>query len=401
MLTEKYYKGAIRASFIILFSLAISVSLMFDLFFNQILILTLVLFLITILLLIPLPLKDIKKAPYKRIDERTTSFSRMELIESSDRFISYYKEHPDHLIVDTKIKNLPGLLNEGTLYYNKNDFNLANKLFLLVENYHRKVYHTGQTISLDKEFDLKSFFSKTDVTQWAITRIEPWHIYLSGGRKERYGVEYADEFPFAIVMSTPMESSVMREAPRSPVVVESAKRYLSLAITATQLVEEISKRGYSARAHIDGNYRVVVPFLAESAGLGRIGRMGLAMTKNDGPRVKFAVVTTDFPLPITKKVKYLPTERFCAICNKCARRCPGQAIDKRIIKDYNQVVDWTVNADKCFAYWNKAGTDCGKCLAVCPYSRTEGVFHKMVCRWLLINRYFAKIALWCDKLFYA
>lgn len=63
-----------------------------------------------------------------------------------------------------------------------------------------------------------------------------------------------------------------------------------------QLAEFMRSIGYPARAHIDGSYRVVCPLVARDAGLGEIGRMGLLMTPELGPRVRIAVVTTDLPL---------------------------------------------------------------------------------------------------------
>ena len=45
----------------------------------------------------------------------------------------------------------------------------------------------------------------------------------------------------------------------------------------------IRRLGYPARAHIDGNYRVIAPLVARDAGLGEIGRMGLLMTPRSRP----------------------------------------------------------------------------------------------------------------------
>ena len=77
---------------------------------------------------------------------------------------------------------------------------------------------------------------------------------------------------------------------------ESARRYLDSGAIAVQLALFLKGIGYRARAHIDGNYRVVCPLVARDAGLGEIGRMGILMTPALGPRVRIAVVTTDFPL---------------------------------------------------------------------------------------------------------
>ncbi len=46
----------------------------------------------------------------------------------------------------------------------------------------------------------------------------------------------------------------------------------------------------------DAHFRVVCPLVARDAGLGEIGRMGLLMTPELGPRVCIGVVTTDAPL---------------------------------------------------------------------------------------------------------
>ena len=84
----------------------------------------------------------------------------------------------------------------------------------------------------------------------------------------------------------------------------------------------IRSMGYPALAHIDGNYRVVAPLVARDAGLGEIGRMGLLMTPELGPRVRLGVVTTDIPL-VPDPAGYAPAVLdFCRACKKCIQ-LPG------------------------------------------------------------------------------
>lgn len=38
---------------------------------------------------------------------------------------------------------------------------------------------------------------------------------------------------------------------------------------------------------------------------------------------------------------------------------------------------WKVNAETCFTYWCRVGTDCGSCMAVCPYSHQDTPMHDL------------------------
>lgn len=39
---------------------------------------------------------------------------------------------------------------------------------------------------------------------------------------------------------------------------------------------------------------------------------------------------------------------------------------------------WPTNVERCYAYWRSEGTDCGICMAVCPFSHRDNVFHGLV-----------------------
>ena len=73
-----------------------------------------------------------------------------------------------------------------------------------------------------------------------------------------------------------------------PAIAESATRYLQGTMIAATLAGYCSRLGYPARAHVDGNYRVLATAAAVDAGLGEIGRLGLLITPTHGPRVRLA-----------------------------------------------------------------------------------------------------------------
>ena len=153
-------------------------------------------------------------------------------------------------------------------------------------------------------------------------------------------------------------------APHAPTAMESAQQYVNAGVIAVQLAEFMHGLGYPARAHIDGNYRVICPLVARDAGLGEIGRMGLLITPELGPRVRLAVVTTDLPLLADERKYDKSVLDFCSRCKKCADNCPAKAIpieERSVIAGAER---WQINSEACFTYWCTVGTDCGRCMRV-------------------------------------
>ena len=158
--------------------------------------------------------------------------------------------------------------------------------------------------------------------------------------------------------------------------------------------------GYPARAHIDGNYRVVAPLVARDAGLGEIGRMGLLMTPELGPRVRLGVVTTDLRLVPDPRREDPSALDFCRVCKKCAENCPSRSIPLGDREAIDGALRWRIDADTCFRYWNLTGTDCGRCMAVCPYSHPDNALHNLV-RWTIrCSGAARRAALWLDDVVY-
>jgi epoxyqueuosine reductase QueG len=151
---------------------------------------------------------------------------------------------------------------------------------------------------------------------------------------------------------------------------------------------------------MDGNYRVICPLVARDAGLGEIGRMGLLMTPTLGPRVRIAVVTTDLELIPDADVPDGSVIDFCKLCGKCAENCPPKAISFADRVEIDGALRWQIDSDLCFRYWNATGTDCGRCMTVCPYSHPDSFYHNLI-RWgNKRSGAFRHSALWLDDLFY-
>ena len=113
------------------------------------------------------------------------------------------------------------------------------------------------------------------------------------------------------------------------------------------------------------------------------------------------MVTTDAPLQPDSPFQDLTTIDFCLRCRKCARSCPSRAIpfgDPEA--DIDGVLRWKIDSDACFGVWTRLGTDCARCMSVCPYSHPDNALHSIV-RWGIRNNgIFRRAAIWTDDLVY-
>jgi len=338
----------------------------------------------TVVLFLPIRRDKIENdTPQKRIDERDTMFSRKELKEGTERFKEYYGNNPDKKILDDKFRKKPGLLKPGTTYYNPFHFAAADSSFETIAELHKMVEGEPSENAVKVKFDeITEFINKWSLKLGAkdcgVTELQDYHLYTTGGRGERYGKPVLNNHKYAIAFTTEMDKRMIHSAPTGSIVMESAQQYLDSGTVAIQVAQFIRTLGYPARAHIDGNYQVVCPLVARDAGLGEIGRMGLLMTPRLGPRVRISVVTTDLPLLIdNRKPDYSVTD-FCNMCKKCAVACLSRAISFEAKKDIDGVKRWQINSEACFTLWCTFGTDCGRCIAVCPFSHPDNLFHNFI-----------------------
>ena len=338
-----------------------------------------------------------------RIDERDIMFSRNRLEPGSERFENYYHSHPEKRAVDNRFRELPGLLKKGSAFYEPFSFTFADATFELAKKLHPfvdgAVDEHRRKINPEKTSTfILGWLKQAGVVAAGISELKEEHLYSHIGRGKDFGKEVHKEHRYVIAFTVEMSKTMMDAAPYGPTVMESAWQYLRAATIAVQLAEYIRELGYRARAHIDGNYRVVCPLVARDAGLGEIGRMGLLMTPELGPRVRIGVVTTDIPLIPVKREYDFSVIDFCEMCKKCAVVCPSSAISQKPRREINGVLRWQINQEACFTYWCRIGTDCGRCVAVCPYP--DSFLHNMVRKGIRYSRNFARFALWMDDFFY-
>jgi reductive dehalogenase len=344
---------------------------------------------------------------FHRVDERDIMFARAQLIPDSPEYNAYYAAHPENKVGDDRTRKLPGLLSTTARKYDPLVFASTWASFSFIQPLRSEV--DGPVASERSEFPtdkmttyIKNLVLYHGARSVGIVELQPYHIYSHIGRGSgKYGAPITLNHRYAIAFAVEMDYDLIGPAPDAPTVMESTRQYVESAKIAVQVGYFIRSLGYPARAHIDGNYRVIAPLVARDAGLGEIGRMGLLMTPELGPRVRLGVVTTDLPLTLDQRdMDDVSVLDFCRICQKCAENCPPNAIPMGDREEIDGAVRWRIDSDACFCYWNIIGTDCGRCMAVCPYSHPDNAAHNVV-RWAIQHSSGARYAaLWLDDLFY-
>ena len=171
------------------------------------------------------------------------------------------------------------------------------------------------------------------------------------------------------------------------------------AIVTASLAEFLTNQGHQAVASMNDT-AIAIPY-AVKAGLAEYGRSNLAITKEYGPRVRFAKIFTDLALDHDAPIRFGVRE-FCEVCRRCSDACPAKALpdgppdaaryNRSTIKG---VKKWSMNAERCFGYWTKIKSDCAVCIRVCPYNKdfSKRVFR--AARWLAGTR-LRRLMLWLD-----
>ncbi len=220
---------------------------------------------------------------------------------------------------------------------------------------------------------------------------------------ESEALEIPDEYKYVIVLLTEMDYDTVHTYPSALGGAASGLGYSKEAFVSTSLAQFIMNLGYKAIASMNDT-GLGIP-MAIDAGLGQLGRHGLLITPWFGPRVRISKVFTDLPLSIDSPIDF-GLARFCEVCKKCVDDCPSQAISGdgptttgQTVANNGRVVKWYINAEKCFGFWAKNGSECGNCIRACPWNKDFAHWwHRMTSQVIkslpLMNRVIVSIDDW-------
>lgn len=344
--------------------------------------------------------------PPNRIDERDVIFSRFDLKEGSQEYQSYYARRPEFEERDARIRELPDILSPHHVEKQPWLFSLADAEFEFLEAQLQRVSGTAAAATPPDSAEnntrcVKQIAAYLGASHCGICELDPSYVYSHVGRGPApYGQKIELRHAFAVAFAVEMDYAMIACAPNPPVIVETARQYVEAAKISIIIAGLARKMGAPARAHIAGsNYNAMLPPLAWKAGLGELGRMGILMTRDLGPRLRLGLVTTDLPLVPDQPVSF-GVQDFCRRCRKCAANCPSQAIPEGDPALENGVWKWTIDREACYRYWRKVGTDCARCIFVCPYAKPNNTFHTLIQKFAGLSTAAQKVAIRADDWFY-
>jgi reductive dehalogenase len=352
-------------------------------------------------------------------DERDTVFARNRTLRpGSEEYKTYYEMRPEFENSDAARREKGGPLGHpGAIDRPHDRTNVAATLASLSiplhlsqpEKFNPPAHPAfkGQRVELNPgsaSTRVKGYTLGIGANLVGICEINPLWVYSHRGEVfnenwDDWGRKLELTHKYAVVFATEMAFELVGTAPHTPTTIASMGNYAQGAFIATQLAAFISNLGYSATANHLRHYDTLLVPLAVDAGLGETGRLGYLMTKDYGPRVRLGAVTTDLPLVPDKPVD-IGVVDFCRICKKCAHCCPSSSIPLGDQEEANGTFRWKLNAETCFDYWGKVGTDCNICMRVCPWSHASTLPHQLIRSLIARNRYSRQLFNLMDDIFY-
>jgi reductive dehalogenase len=225
---------------------------------------------------------------------------------------------------------------------------------------------------------------------------------ITSGRSEP--IEIPDEFKYAIVFAHEMDYELVKYSPTYTAGAGAGLCYSKMPFIAATVAQYIRGLGYKA-IPMANDTACSIP-LAIDAGLGELGRNGMLIHPDFGPRIRLSKIFTDLPLVPDRPVEFGVWD-FCMICGQCAKHCPSQSISigeptTDICNPSNRkgLYRWPVNGEKCIAFWerNHSGS-CLNCIRVCPFNKPSGWLHEAVKYGVNHYRRLDRAFLWGDKVF--
>lgn len=349
--------------------------------------------------------RPILSRPHRRVDERDTMFARAERRKGTAEYADYYERRPEYKDPDDRIREKPPLGSPEALYHDPDLANEAEEYFEAIEDIDPEQDVVDEWVdrleTVEKtESVVESLAAELGAVDVGFTDLPTEFIYSYKGR---FDADYGDpvdlDHPHAIVFLVEMDHESMEAAPGPPVLKESAKQYYQAAEIAKTIAAVLQAAGFEAEPQFDAHYEVILPPLAVEAGLGELGRNNLLVADRYGSRVRIGAVTTELSLRSDQPIA-LGVERFCRSCQRCASECPARALELGEKHNIRGTKKWPTDDTRCYSFWRQAGTDCGICMANCPFSHPNSRLHNLTRRMIKHAPWLSPLFLWLDERIY-
>ena len=152
---------------------------------------------------------------------------------------------------------------------------------------------------------------------WVYSRWGDQNAHYCGAGQAGDPIEIPEEYQYVIVLVQEMGYDMVARSPA--VEADTDLIYARMGFSTCSLATYISEIGYKAIPSVN-ELGIDIAF-AVDAGLGEMGRMGLLMTREFGPRCRIGKVFTNLPLEVDQPVD-IGVQAFCEKCERCSSQCP-------------------------------------------------------------------------------
>lgn len=333
----------------------------------------------------------------KRFDERNTGFSRG-AVEGD----LYTRMH------DKSVSNISKMVSGKTIFEHAQWVSGRTVDYILRKNALARegapIYNTKYKLKNTDPDQLTQTIKK--VALWlgadlvGVAKLNPAWVYTHWGlhnaaytnaAAEGDPINIPPQYKYVIVMVNEMAYKPIHFTPA--IEYETDLLYSKMAWCAASLATFIRELGYRAIPS-ENELGLSIP-MAVDAGLGELGRHGLLITRQFGPRVRISKVFTNLPLIPDRPID-IGIQKFCEVCKLCSKHCPSRSLSSgpRIdtgwdISNSPGMLKWPIRAMKCLNFWTKNGCHCSVCIRVCPWNKPNNTLHKIIrsfAEWGPINR---------------
>jgi len=167
-----------------------------------------------------------------------------------------------------------------------------------------------------------------------------------------------------IILGMEMKWEGIKTAPSAQCEIEVFRVYKVLGDVTIELAEYLKSKGYKSEAHHPFGGKLLYGPHVVAAGLGIMGKNGLIITPEFGPRQRWSIITTDAHIPESSKRNFNEIEEFCKSCDLCVKDCRGESVYKEPIKKDSGIITH-IERSKCISSILK-NNYCSNCLKICP-----------------------------------
>ncbi len=189
-------------------------------------------------------------------------------------------------------------------------------------------------------------------------------------------------FRYAIVVCQEMKKDKIDQAPEFEAGKEVMRVYGSLGLVVNEIARWLRKKGVRSHSNHPLGGLINTPSLAGKAGMGWIGRNGMLISKEYGPRQRIAPVFIEHKyFEFTDNRDHDWIEDYCKLCERCLKECPAQAIYPKSVVRFDNVpgidtMQSCIDRDKCFPFFAET-LGCSVCVKVCPFSKAGDTYERL------------------------